>query len=101
MNQETPMAQGPVDVNVSQRKPFQFEQIDGFLHLDEATEQLVHVAKCMQQTHTLSSARNSKATIRHIFKMRKASITALLDLIEQYVEQMPDPDADDNTMANV
>lgn len=68
---------------------FQFKTIEGFLGLDEATANLVHVAQCMQRTHTLEETSN-KDMMRRLFEMRKASVNALMDLIEQYIDQMPE-----------
>ena len=70
---------------------FAFTPIDGKLELEEATEQLVHIAKCMQTTHDNLSAQGSRRMMQTIFDSRKTGITVLLDLIEQYIHQMPDP----------
>jgi len=68
----------------------QFQQIDGYLSLEEATASLVHVAKCMQSTHTAASFNSNKDIQVRLFDARKASVRVLLSLIEQYIDQIPD-----------
>ena len=75
---------------MAEQKQTGFVQIEDMLSLEEAMSELVHVSKCMQETHDNKSFNNKKKTMQHIFNMRKASINSLLDLIQQYIDQMPD-----------
>ena len=71
-------------------KKFEFRQIEGMLDLEHATSELINIANCMKRTHTFESAISGKDMAVRLFEMRKASITALLDLIERYIDQIPE-----------
>ena len=76
---------------------FKFTPIEGMLTLEEATATLVSVAQCVQRTHNNDSAKSSREMMLHLFKLRKASITVLMDLIEQYINQMPEDNQEAGT----
>lgn len=69
---------------------FQFTQIEGYLSLEDATKELVHLAECIQRTHNNESAVKNRMLMQTLFNSRKAGAIALLDLIEAYIHQMPD-----------
>lgn len=75
---------------MSTNHQFAFTQIDGKLSLEEATEQLVHLATCIKGTHTEASAKENRLLIQHMFDSRRVGIVVLLDLIQDYINQMPD-----------
>ena len=66
-----------------------FTTIPGKLTLEEATAELVHVAQVMQRTHTDEAFNGSRHLQQVMFEVRKAGIKSLLNLIEQYLEQIP------------
>jgi hypothetical protein len=66
-----------------------FTTIPGMLTLEEATAELVHLAKIMQRTHTDESFNDSRHLQQVVFEIRKAGIKSLLNLIEQYLDQIP------------
>lgn len=66
-----------------------FTQIPGMLTLEQATAELVHVAEVMQRTHINEAFHGSKLLQRRLFEIRKEGLVALLDLIEEYLEQIP------------
>lgn len=74
----------------------EFEQIPDSLSLEEATAELVRYAKLMQGTHTNNSISimNREAAI-FFFDMRKTGMQALMNLIEQYLQQIPTTIKDD------
>ena len=80
----------PSSTTTQSNVPFEFTPIEGMLTLAEATQHLVQVAECMQTTHTLDTRLNWYQS-KLLFDMRKASVTALLNLIEEYLNQMPNP----------
>jgi hypothetical protein len=72
-------------------KDFKFKQIEGYLSLDQATESLVHVAKCIQSSHKEENAHNyDRETQFHVFRFRQDSVRVLMDLIKFYLEQIPE-----------
>lgn len=75
-------------MNTETKAPFQFKQIEGMMSLEQATKELVHIAECMQRSHTLDSAKGDALMLKIAFDVRKKGINSLMDLIEQYVNQM-------------
>ena len=69
--------------------PFEFTPIEGYLNLEHATAELVHIAELIQDTHTFDSTRFSKTYMMQLFELRKKGMLSLLDLIEEYIKQMP------------
>ena len=66
-----------------------FPQIEGMLSLKDATAQLVHIAKCMEESHRPHS-RGDRELQLQVFASRKAGVNALLNLIESYLYRMPE-----------
>jgi hypothetical protein len=70
---------------------FQFKEIDGYLSLNEATENLVNIAKCIQSSHKEENAATYRKDMQlRVFEIRAAGIKDLMDLIQDYLEQIPD-----------
>ncbi len=70
---------------------FQFKQIQDYLSLNEATASLVNIAKNIQSSHKEEDAhRYSKATQLHVFQIRADSVRVLMNLITQYLDQIPE-----------
>jgi hypothetical protein len=69
-----------------------FTTIPGKLTLEEATAELVHVAQVMQRTHTDETFNGSRHLQQVMFEIRKTGIEILLNLIEQYIQQIPTED---------
>lgn len=66
-----------------------FETIPGMLTLEEATAELVHIAQIIQRTHTDAAFIESRRHQQVMFEVRKTGIEVLLNLIEQYIKQIP------------
>lgn len=71
---------------------FEFQPIEGSMSLVQAGEELVRIAESIQHTHDNNSASQNKNAMQSMFNMRKASLNSVMDLIQQYIKQMPDPD---------
>ena len=69
---------------------FEFTQIDGFLDLEQACDELVNVALAMKRTHNLESASRDHISTVLVYNIRRRSIESLLNLIGQYVDQIPE-----------
>lgn len=68
---------------------FRFTQIEGKLDLEQAGKHLVHLAQCIQRTHNNESAKDPKRAMQHMFDSRKQGIDVIMNLIQEYIDQMP------------
>ena len=70
---------------------FQFKPIAGYLSLNEATASLVHIAKAIQSSHKEENASEyDKEMQLHVFQLRADSVRVLMNLITQYLDQIPE-----------
>lgn len=69
---------------------FEFTQIEGFLDLEQACDELVNVALAMKRTHDFQSASRDHISSVLLYNMRRSSMESLLDMIGQYVDQIPE-----------
>jgi hypothetical protein len=66
----------------------EFKQIEGKFDIDSAGKELVHLAQCMQRSHTSDSTSESYHSLKHMFEVRMRGMKALTDLIGGYIEQL-------------
>lgn len=69
---------------------FEFSQIDGHLSPDQVGADLVRYAQLMQESFLSPSIEGDKSQKKFFFENRKAGINALMDLIGEYIDQIPE-----------
>ena len=70
---------------------FNFTTIKGCLNIEAAGDELIALAKIVRQTHDAKSAKSDRASLKQFLAMRRESMNSLLNLIESYIDQIPDP----------
>lgn len=71
--------------------PFKFTQIEGKITLEEAGKELVRLATLMRDSHNQKLVDETPdSDMQHtLFRIRKDGVMCLLELMNQYLEQLP------------